>query len=116
MDMNTRWTYYLLLVVLGGLSMIISCKNGRDLGREDAWGPVEKGLRLRIWSDRTVFEVGRKVEVRCSYRNVSSTNIILWASGFWPNNRILVFDSRGSPVSETDLGRQRSGVFAPHGE
>jgi len=78
-------------------------------------GEKVSGLRSCIWVDSTEVRARQKVLVHYRIQNASDSEIVLWQSGFWPNNTIVVLNDRGESVKLTKEGRRNLAAFSPGG-
>ena len=101
-----RYTIILLICTI----LLSGCNQELEI-----WGKETKGLVARIWTDKTVFGVGEQILVHYQVKNVSQNTQILWQSGFWPNQKIIVLDGNGKDIPVTDAGKLRREAFSPGG-
>jgi hypothetical protein len=57
----------------------------------------------------------QKILAHYRIQNASDGEIVLWQSGFWPNNTIVVLNDRGESVKLTKEGRRNLAAFSPGG-
>jgi len=57
----------------------------------------------------------QKILAHYRIQNASDREIVLWQSGFWPNNTIVVLNDRGESVKLTKEGRRNLAAFSPGG-
>ena len=96
----------LILVIL---AIICGCS------REPFPGEPVEGLELHAWVGKTNFSNAEPIIVSSSFSNASSTTIVFWDSGFWPNTKVELFDSNMNPVTMTEEGLARRRAFSPGG-
>jgi hypothetical protein len=85
-------------------------------GKGDTCGEKVRGLRSCIWLDSQDLGARQKVLVHHKIQNVSDGEIVLWQSGFWPNNTIVVLNDRSESVKLTKEGRRNLAAFSPGGD
>jgi hypothetical protein len=82
---------------------------------DEVWGDPVNGLRSRIWTQEHRYRRGLPIRVKYAIRNADINPQVIWLSGFWPNNKIVVCDGRGAEVPLTPAGQKRREVFTPGG-
>lgn len=108
--------FHTFAVCLLVLLISISAYSNRESGKGDMCGEEVSGLRSCIWLDSQTFGSKQKILVHYRIQNVSGSEIALWQSGFWPNNKIVALDDHGASVKLTREGRQKLAAFSPGGE
>lgn len=77
----------------------------------EVWGNETGGLIASLNADKTLFHPEEPILVRFQIKNISDRPQTVWHSGFWPNHRLIVKDSKGDNVPLTALGEQTRAVF-----
>jgi hypothetical protein len=78
------------------------------------WGVPRDGLRSKI----SLIEARQNEDaifLKYQVQNVSSTEQIVWHSGFWVNHKIVAQDKTGNDVPRTPAGESVNRSFAPNG-
>jgi hypothetical protein len=101
-----------------GLLLVAGCfqdpgpdgKNGQNYG----WGDPFNGLQLGIQVNTNIFAASDPILVQLAFRSTSSSNVMFWESGIWPNTVIDVTNQL-EPIKMTAEGMRRRNIFSPGG-
>jgi len=111
--------WYFCLVAIASIALLAAntdTQAGRQTMRKDHYGPEVHGLQARVTLSQHGYRIGVPIVALCEVKNISSTEQILWHSGFWPNHLLLVKDVKGDELPLTPQGNLTRNDFNPGGE
>jgi len=71
---------------------------------DGTWGEPHDDLIAKIWTEKDKFALGEPIVVYYIVKNISHEDIVMWLSGFWPNNLIILTNPDGEQITSDDAG------------
>lgn len=79
---------------------------------DSAWGPAVQGLRASLSVLPEPPPSARQLRIRFVLQNIGPAPAHIINAGFWPNHRVDLRHTDGTPVARSELGQQALQAFS----